>query len=865
MLPRIASIAGSPALLLPCALLATALLATATGAQELPFQSPLVEVGGVPRYVVAGDFDHDGDADLVTTFSNGSFVVSLQAAPGEWVPGAPVTGGTGLGRATLGDLNGDDTLDLVYLIDGPANELMVARLGNGTGGFGAAMFNLTQTGPADVDLADLDGDGDLDAVVACAASQRVSVLLGDGDGTFAPKVDYGAGQLPISVAVGHWDSDGSPDLAVVGNSSAVGQTTVNVLASNGDGSFAAAVPIVLPSQLFDVETGDFDEDGAADLVVSRGAATLLVLAGDGEGGFGAAQPVPGPPNGRQLSVADLDEDGDDDIATTSSAAPGALLGVTLGHGDGSFEPVTTYGIFGSQKDVLVHDVTGDGDLDLVVPGEEPFTFQFALTVLAGDGAGHFLPNLGIAGDNCDDVAFGDLDADGQVDMVVNSVLDDRISVFPGAGNGHFERPVALSVDQPPTLTNRVFSVAVADLDGDGLQDVVAGVNAFPPFIAVFTGHGDFTFEPLAVLPVPGSPTDVEAVDLEGDGDIDLLATGSTSNTLQILVNGGGGSFAAPVLHATAVQSFRLTTAHMNADDDLDVVLITGNFTAPNFVHVFLGNGDGTVQPALTFPGDINHSSVATGDVDGDGDVDAAVGQGQTGSVLLLLNDGTGFLSLPAVMPLSMSNTDGVVMGDLDLDGIMDLAVSGSPSPHTGFGVVAWLRGTGGGAFAPFVHIKAPSSSNGLAAHDINGDGAPDLAVPTFGDYVSLYTNRLGPWNDLGHALAGGLGLPKQVGEGTLEAFAPFRITLTDARPSASVAHFVGLTTINAPFKGGVLVPLPLLVNGPLFTDAAGDLVLQGPWPGGAEGLTLYMQFVFKDPAGVAGFGLSNAISATIPR
>jgi hypothetical protein len=175
----------------------------------------------------------------------------------------------------------------------------------------------------------------------------------------------------------------------------------------------------------------------------------------------------------------------------------------------------------------------------------------------------------------------------------------------------------------------------------------------------------------------------------------------------------------------------------------------------------------------------------------------------------------------------------------------------------------WLRGAGGGVFEPAVVVDAPTGMISLVSADLDGDGRPDFAAPCVDDIVATILSRAGPWNDLGHALAGGLGLPKLVGEGPLVAGSPFRITLTDSRPAAPVSLYLGVSPLEAPFKGGVMVPTPLLKL-ILVTNPAGDLELAGLWPAGPSGLELLMQYWFADPAGPVGFAASNALSATIP-
>src|SRR5262249_10287610 len=153
----------------------------------------------------------------------------------------------------------------------------------------------------------------------------------------------------------------------------------------------------------------------------------------------------------------------------------------------------------------------------------------------------------------------------------------------------------------------------------------------------------------------------------------------------------------------------------------------------------------------------------------------------------------------------------------------------------------------------------------LAVDDIDGDGKLDAALSDgFGD-AWLYLNQLGPWHVVGDPLAGTLGLPKQTGEGTLQPGSKFEIALHDARPLTPTMLIVGLTAINAPFKGGTLVPAADLVLSPFFTDGDGDLAISGNVPSsGPAGVTIYSQFWIPDQAGVKGWAASAGLQATLP-
>ena len=190
--------------------------------------------------------------------------------------------------------------------------------------------------------------------------------------------------------------------------------------------------------------------------------------------------------------------------------------------------------------------------------------------------------------------------------------------------------------------------------------------------------------------------------------------------------------------------------------------------------------------------------------------------------------------------------------------ITDVAAPGSP--------VVLAAGTLVAPTTPGVYTL--SATNVLANVIRSGEvGFPFWAVDAaeigaIGDLVI----EVGTWVDVGFALAGTGGLePALSGAGTLVAGTPITLTLADAQPSSTAALFLGIAAINAPFKGGTLVPAPTLLVSGLPTNAGGGLVLSATWPAGIPGgVTLYYQFWISDPGGPKGLSASNGLAGTTP-
>jgi len=842
----------------------TSLVGDAAG--QVLYESPIVTVGIQPESTVAGDLTGDGRTDLVVALTSHAYVVVLQTADG-WAPAAPVTTGGNLAHLALGDLDGDGHLDLVDAVDAPGNPKLDVRFGDGTGAFGAPVTNHPSPGPFDVDLADLDGDGDLDVIVACVPSARVSILLNAGDGSLLPKADYAAGADPLNTAVGDWNGDGAPDLAFSNNAAVAAGQAVTVLLNAGDGSFGAPASIPMPARPWDIETGDFDGDGVPDLCVTPGApGELLLLHGNGDGSFEAPVVKAATYSAFTLGVADFNEDGVSDIAMGSEDDSTHAVGALVSRGTaGNLDPLALYGTYGRAVEVLAQDVTDDGDVDLVVCCGElgfPFLTSRVIMVLEGRGDGSFGPTAGVLGIDTPELAFGDLNGDGRPDLVAASV-DNILSVIPGTGLGGFDgaRPL-----HTPTFMDSARTIALADFDGDDDLDLAAGTFASGvDRIDLYRGKGDFTFAAPESVILPAAPGDLTATDIDGDGDVDLLHLSfqTSQAALHVRLNDGTGHFAAALV-TPAPWSDRLAVGDLTGDGILDAVVHSQ--LGPQLL-VFPGNGDGTMQAPLSLLLDAsNESGLATGDADGDGDVDVLLAEAGSSFIHLHLNSGGGVLAAPVLVPVGPGvDPVGAVIADLDRDGYADLATACSITiPDTDLGAIIVRRGLGEGNFAPPDAFPIPIEPLALEAHDVDGDGWIDLAVVNTREAVTVLLNKLGPWHTLGHPLAGSLGLPRLTGEGTLLAGEPFRITLTDSLPAASVALVLGTGEGNTPFKGGVLVPLPQFVLFPLPTNAKGDLALTGSWPPGASGLTLRFQDWLQDPAGLAAYAASNGLAGEVP-
>jgi len=312
-----------------------------------------------------------------------------------------------------------------------------------------------------VAVGDLDGDNILDLAVANEGDHDVSVLLGYGDGTFQGAVQYAGGTRCISVAVGDLNGDNDPDLAVANEGSA----NVSVLLGYGDGTFEPAANYSAGPSPSSVAVGDLNGDNAPDLVVANlNGDNVSVLLGDGDGTFQGAvnYPVGDAPN--SLAIEDLDADNDLDVVVANQYS--SDVSVLLGDGSGTLASAVTYALdeYSSPSSVAIGDLNQDTIPDLAVAKE----FTHDVSVLLGNGNGTFQPDVEYpAGTYPIAVVIGDLDLlDGHMDVAVAArTTQGRVWVLLGNGDGSLQAP------EEYIGGGRASSMAIGDLDRDAVPDL----------------------------------------------------------------------------------------------------------------------------------------------------------------------------------------------------------------------------------------------------------------------------------------------------------------------------------------------------------------------------------------------------------
>jgi hypothetical protein len=356
------------------------------------------------------------------------------------------------GAVAVGDFSGDGVLDLAVIGSGSAEVEIL--LGNGDGTFRQATTYGTAVEPSDIVAASLRNNGTLDLVFSGFQDDNIWVMLGNGDGTFQPAVAYPVTAKPYMVVLEDFTGSGNLDIAApegYNESGTYDCNCVEVLPGNGDGTFGAPIPTLLPYSLtaYEIVAGDFNNDSRLDLAAAGEAFPnyeVAILLGNGDGTFDADGDylIDGTP----ASITD-------GYFTSSkkkldlAVVPG--LQVLLGNGNGTFQPAVDYDANTFPVCVIAQDFNGDGRVDLAVADGGSNGGQLpGVTVYNGNGDGTFQNGVFYhvgADEGGNDVAAGDFNGDGKLDLVVVNGVNSIVTTLLNTGVVSFSPTTPLNFEK----------------------------------------------------------------------------------------------------------------------------------------------------------------------------------------------------------------------------------------------------------------------------------------------------------------------------------------------------------------------------------------------------------------------------------
>ncbi|MCA9128356.1 MAG: VCBS repeat-containing protein, partial [Planctomycetales bacterium] len=709
--------------------------------------------------ILAGDYNSDGVMDVayMTSRQGNSPVLSMDfdfvgialgTRPGEFGNSGTVPFEGGEFSGLSGDFNGDGFPDLLAL------DYRTTFLGNGDGTFsdGIPAVQKNYARPSFGYVADFNQDG-LDDFLSTQGGGAFFVALSNGNGTFEISDDQIAGGFYgyYGFRVADFNQDGYPDFLAKGFGEA---RKVYVYMNDADdpGRFDNSFAVDIDSEGINVSgflhayvPGDFNDDGHMDFAAVNGdnnggePMRIEIYAGDSTGQFTLLHQFEpynesfvvsnGLSYGGSIYSGDLDAgdlNGDGHLDIVSFTYNGPL--VMLGRGDGSFEITDYYvpdgRISGRERHGFIADVDEDGNLDLinVMEGTETVNTYLHIYLGLGDGTFGSEQRFAMPADVANPLNFADFDGDGHLDLFHS---------FKSSGRSYQGQSIA-----PLWAGARdgLVDVLAIDLNGDGNEEVLA-VNENNDRLKLFVGDNLGNLTRQRDLLTGRAPKAVTTADLDGDGQLELITANRADRSVTVF-SGDLEQGYTGVDYAVPGATIDVAAADIDGDGNVDVVVLDD---ANNSLWVFSGNGTNTLDTPTAIPLGDTPKRLELADATGDGSIDAVITLPDSNRVMILSGIGFQPVNPPVYVDLA-SSPDDVKIIDLNDDGHPDLAVT-LPEGNT----LSVHYGRGNNQFAKAQLINVGASPTRVAATDADEDGRMDLVVTNSGDSTaSVIYNRFDP-------------------------------------------------------------------------------------------------------------------------
>jgi len=689
------------------------------------------------------------------------------------------------------------------------------------GTFGGKTDYATGSTPYQSAIGDLNGDKRADIATVNYAANTVSVFLANTTGTFAAKVDYPTGTNPREVKIADINGDGMNDL-LVANYGSYSSSAFSVLLNNGNGTFAAKVdyPTDPRGNLTSIEVADFNKDGKLDVLVHSGYPAIVLFINNGNGTFGSGLAYNTSVNSRELRVGDLNGDtypdavvlsqnagvdvflnsrqGTFNAKVTYSAGTSYAAGFDLGDFDGNAVMDVVFreyqagsirvmlnngqGVLGAASTIVsssfctssnwfdyLVDINYDGRLDYLAScGTDVYTFIRTAAGFASPVT-YTLTST--------DIAHGDINSDGLEDLVVASWGLNTISVYTNTTNtllfaDTYNGKIGVGTSSPTYkmdiqggqlnasgglciagecktswADNKGYSgtemrlnsvgtfnyydgiltsgasgdgtVKTADFNGDGNLDVAIPYDSL---VSVFFNNGDGSYGAKQDYAIGSTSSYIAVGDISGDGRPDIVTSSTSANTVSVLLNNGNGTFAAKVDYATGTQPKGIDLADFDADSLVDVVV--ANYGAGT-ISVLRNTGSGVLAAKVDYSlgaSNLNPIYAVVGKFDANTSMDIAVVSTNNSKLSIFLNSGTGTFPSRADYT-TVSNAYGVSVGDVNNDASLDIVVT-----NYNANTVSVFMNTGTGTFSAKVDYATGTGPRVVALGDTNGDSYKDIIV-----------------------------------------------------------------------------------------------------------------------------------------
>ena len=840
---------------------------------QVTFQKvPVITMPSTPQELAKGDFNNDGLIDFVAVNFNGlanqQVTVLLNSSSGTF-SGANKRNFASQQdplNVAVGDFNEDGNLDVVTISQENTDALSLL-LGDGAGNLAAPIhFNAGNT-PQGIAVGDMNKDTHLDVLVTNRGTPNdVYIYLGNGVGGFSSPTIIAIANV-WDIAVADFNGDTNPDFAVVVNGPGPSFiASIHVRFGDGSGTNFNTGPVITGFQNSeDILAVNLDDDTDIDLMAGGGYSL-----NDGTGGFAARVILSQTDN--EYAVGDINGDTHPDIVANDNNQNLANARVYLGNGSGSFTLLAKFETNVFFRGLEVADVNGDSFLDIVGIGGN--TIQSA-DVLLGDGTGYFSNAIIKYPTTTDprDMTKGDFNEDGKIDIALCHSITNIVTIYLGESGGKFSKTtVNYSTGTFPA------SIKVFDYNSDSHLDLVT-LNQSASSVTVLTGAGDGSFTALgnfSVTAIAGSRlevadfnndnisdiavsgftnnavnvllstgsgfnspitssvsqsiSEIKAGDFDGDGNQDLAAAFNNIFRMVLLTGDGAGLFTEGATQYPSAGSFYLAE-DINNDSFTDVITFTNSSTGSDyFINDGTGNFTGTAMPSSLggFPW-------AFEDMDGDGFKDLIVGaqnsiSSEPGQVLIFKGTGTT-ISTTLLIDHDLSGGNRLVVHDVNADGKLDVITSSFNINEDYIGTL--INTTGGPACTPPTITSISPNATLCQGQQIT------FSVTASGTAPLTYAWRKGVSN-----ITGATSSSYTISTVTPPDAAQYSVVITNACGSATSTNTI--LTVNA------IPSVPIVINGSSCTPGTVTLNASGSTNGNYRWYTL--------PSG--GIAISGEVNST---
>ena len=727
-----------------------------------------------PNMVIAGDIDGDGKLDLITANvgSNSISVLRNTSTVGavSFAASVDYTVGTNPFNLAIGDLDGDGKPDIV-VANTFSSSLSVFRNTSSAGNVALAPKIDIVVGerPLGLAIGDIDGDGKADIVEVEIFGCKVAVLRNTGSWgsiSFAPKVDYPLGGNPRNVALSDFDGDGRLDMAVTVQSDMAVSVFRNT-STVSNVSFDAKINLPSINNLDAISIADFNGDGKPDIVTSSLPEYFACVYPNSStmGSLSFATRVDfGSPYAQSVQAGDIDGDGKPDIIVTNCKS--------ATHNVGVFRNITTNGVLNisaatvsmranattravdvtcntpwavyshdSWLDVNATGLTGNGRITLTASSNFTGITRTAIVTIKSGILTRTITVLQVSSAVPTITSTSSVNGTAGAAITItgsnfNTTPSNNI-VFFGATRATVTAATAtsLTVTIPAGATYRNLSVT----------DIVTGLTGYStlPFNPTYNNTSAVLFDPKVDFASAEIPSFSVIHDLNGDGKPDLVAVNLAANTVSVLSNAssaGSLAFAPKADFATGSLPFHVAVGDLDGDGLPDLAITNRSSNTVSVLRNTSTSGNISFAPKVDFATGTSPYYVAIGDIDGDGRLDLAIANNQSGSVSVIINSGSaGNISFEPKIDYTVGTSPtSVAIANLDDDGKPDLAVTNYTS-----NTVSILKNTSTSSvsFADKIDIAVSSNPLSICAGDFDGDGKADLATVNYGSYtVSVLRN-----------------------------------------------------------------------------------------------------------------------------